>query len=74
MSGHDHPDPSDRTPISEEDLFLAALVGEYADRRDRSQPPPAHDLLARAAEFGDGATAKLRTVLAMYEALRADDA
>ena len=60
-------------PLTEEDLFLAGLVGAYADRRDRGQPPRAHDLLARAAEFGDGATAKLRTVLALYEALRADD-
>ena len=70
MSEHDHADPSDRARITEEDLFL---VGAYADRRDRGQPPRAHDLLARAAEFGDGATAKLRAVLALYEALRADD-
>jgi hypothetical protein len=49
------------------------LVGEYADRRDRDLPPRAHDLLARAAEFGDGAVTKLRTVLALYEALIADD-
>jgi hypothetical protein len=73
MSGHDHADPPDRVRIAEEDLFLAALVGEYADRRDRGQPPRAHDLLARAAEFGDGTTTKLRTVLALYEALLADD-
>ncbi|MGZ6608856.1 MAG: hypothetical protein ACXVFI_17530 [Solirubrobacteraceae bacterium] len=52
----------------------AAWVGEYADRRDRGQAPRTHDLLARAAEFGDGATAKLRTILALYEALLADDA
>jgi hypothetical protein len=73
MSAHDHTDPSDRARIAEEDLFLAGLVGEYADRRDRGQPPRAHDLVARAAESGDGATAKLRTVLALYEALLADD-
>ncbi len=74
MSGHDHPDPSDRARIAEEDLFLAGLVGEYADRRDCDQPPRAHDLLARAAEFGGGAADKLRTVLALYEAFLADDA
>ena len=73
MSAHDHADRSDRACMTEEDLFLAGLVGEYADRRDCGQPPGAHDLLARAAEFGDGATAKLRTVLALYEALLADD-
>ena len=73
MSAHDHADPSDRARITEEDLFLAGLVGAYADRRDRGQPPRAHDLLARAAEFGDAATTKLRTVLALYEALRADE-
>ena len=73
MSGHDYPDPSDRVRIAEEDLLLAGLISEYADRRDCGQPPRAHDLLARAAEFGDGATAKLRTVLALYEAFLADD-
>jgi hypothetical protein len=30
-------------------------------------------LLAVAGEFGDGAVAKLRTVLALYEALRASE-
>jgi hypothetical protein len=54
--------------------LLAGLVGEYADRRDRGEAPRAHDLLARAAEFGDDAPRKLRTVLALYEALVADDA
>ena len=71
MSGHDHADPSDRARIAEEALFLAGLVGEYADRRDRGQAPCAQDLLARGAEFGDGARAKLRTALALYEALLA---
>ena len=58
MSEHDHGDPSDRARITEEDLFLAGLVGAYADRRDSGQPPRAHDLLARAAEL---ATAPNRT-------------
>ena len=74
MSAHDDVDPCERAWLSEEDLFLAGLVGDYADRREHGEPPCAHDLLARAAEFGDGATAKLRTVLALYEALMADDA
>ena len=73
MNADDHADPSDRARITEEDLFLAALVGAYADRRDGGRPPRAHDLLARVAEVGDGAAAKLRAVLALYEALRADD-
>ena len=73
MSGHDQADPSDRARIAEEDLLLADLIGEYADRRDCGQAPRAHALLARAAEFGDGATAKLRTDLALYEAFLADD-
>jgi hypothetical protein len=74
MSDHDDAaDPAERDRLSEEDLLLAGLVGEYADRRDRGLPPCAHDLLARAAEFGDDAAAKLRTVLALYEALVADD-
>jgi hypothetical protein len=74
MSEHDHADPAERARTVEEDLFLADLVGEYADRRDRGQPPLAHDLLARAAELGDCASAKLRTVLALYETLLAADA
>jgi hypothetical protein len=37
------------------------------------EAPCAQDLLAVAAEFGDGAVAKLRTVLAVYEALRASE-
>ena len=60
MNGDEHDDPSDRARISEEDVFLAGLVGAYADRRDRGQLPHAHDLLARAAEFGDAAAARTR--------------
>jgi hypothetical protein len=72
MTEYRDADPPERTRLSEEDLFLAGLVGAYADRRDRGVPPRVHDLLVRASEFGDGAIAKLRTVLALYEALRAD--
>lgn len=74
MTDRDHADdPGERERLSEEDLFLAELVGEYADRRDRGLPPRAHDLLARAAEFGNDAATKLRTVLALYEALAGAD-
>jgi hypothetical protein len=68
----DYPDPPERERLTELDWLLADLVGVYVDRRERGMPPQAHDLLAVAAEFGDGAAAKLRTVLALYEALIAD--
>jgi hypothetical protein len=74
MSYHDNGgDPLERARLTEEDLVLAGLVGEYAARRDKGLPPRAHDLLARAGEFGDDAVIKLRTVLALYEALLARD-
>jgi hypothetical protein len=69
----DFDDPPERERLSDEDLFLAGLVGKYAERRERGLPPRAHDLLALAAEFGDDAPRKLRVVLALYEALIADD-
>jgi hypothetical protein len=73
MSDRDDVDPAEREALGDEDLFLAGLVGEYADRRSRGVAPQVHDLLARAAEFGDGSPRKLRIVLALYEALIADD-
>jgi hypothetical protein len=66
-------DLPERQRLTEEDFFLADLAGEYVNRRERGVPPRIHDLLARAAEFGDDAPAKLRTVIALYEALLADD-
>ena len=60
-------------PLSEQDLAIAALVGRYVERRERGQAPCAHDLLAVAGEFGDSVVAKLCTVLAVYEALRASE-
>ena len=59
--------------FSERDLLIAPLVGRYVERRERGEAPRAHDLLAAAGEFGDSAVAKLRTVLAVYEALRASE-
>jgi hypothetical protein len=61
----------EREPLSEQDLAIAALVGRYVERRERGEAPCAHDLFAIAAEFGDTAVAKLRTVLKVYEALLA---
>jgi hypothetical protein len=59
MSTYDDVDPPERERLSEEDRLLTGLVGEYATRREHAQPPRAHDLLARAAEFGDDASTKL---------------
>ena len=69
----DYPDPPERERLTELDWLLADLAGVYVQRRERGAPPRAHDLLAVAAEFGDDAAAKLRTVLALYEALITDE-
>jgi hypothetical protein len=66
-------DRFEREPLSEQELAIAALIGRYVERRERGQAPSAHELLAVAGEFGDGAVAKLRTVLALYEAPRASE-
>lgn len=58
--------------LTEQDLAIAALVGRYIERREHDQTPCVHDLLAAAAEFGSTAVDVLRTVLACYEAMRAD--
>jgi hypothetical protein len=73
MIDRHHPDPTDRTDLTEQDLAVAALVGRYIERRESGQPPCAHDLFAVAAEFGDTAVDALRTVLACYEAMRATE-
>ena len=57
--------------LTEEDLAIAALVGRYVERRESGGAPCAHDLMAVAAEFGDAAVDRLRTVLILYEAMRA---
>ena len=59
--------------FSERDLLIRTLAGRYVERRERGDAPCAHDLLAIAAEHGDGAVAELRDVLAFYEAMRATD-
>jgi hypothetical protein len=72
MTGHTHPDPFERAELTEQDLAIAALVGRYIERREHHETPCLHDPLAVAAEFGDVAVDVLRTVLACYEAMRAD--
>lgn len=65
---------TERAPLSESDLLVATLTGRYIERRERGDAPCAHDLLAVAAEFGDGVVDDLRCVLAVYEAMRTSDA
>ena len=72
MIDRDHPDRADPGWLTEQDLAIAALVGRYIERRERDETPRVHDLLAVAAEFGDTAIDALRTLLACYEAMRAD--
>jgi hypothetical protein len=71
MISRDQPDPAERAELTEQDLAVATLVGQYIERREIRRPPCAHDLLAVAAEFGDDALDTLRTVVACYEAMRA---
>ena len=73
MSTGDDPDRFEREPLSEQDLAVAALVGRYVERRERGEVACAHDLIAVAGEFGESAVAKLRTLLAVYEALLASE-
>ena len=69
MIDRDHPE---RAELTEQDLAIAALVGRYVERREHQETPCVHDLLAAAAEFGDAAVDVLRTVIACYEAMRAN--
>lgn len=73
MIDRDHPDPSERAELTEQDLAVATLVGRYVERRETGQPPCAHDLFAVAAQLGDAAVDALRTVLACYEAMLAGE-
>jgi hypothetical protein len=72
MIHREHPDPVERAELIEPDLAIAALVGRYVERREHHETPCVHDLLAAAAEFVDAAVDVLRTVIACYEAMRAD--
>jgi hypothetical protein len=73
MTEPNHGARSEREALTETDLMIATLVGRYVERRERGDPPCAHDLLAVAAEHGDTAADELRTVLAFYEAMRASE-
>jgi len=72
MTESHHPDPAERAELTERDLAIATLVGRYIERRDGAVSPRVHDLIAVAAEFGDGAVDELRAVLVFYEAMRAN--
>jgi hypothetical protein len=73
MTDRFNPDPAKRLELTEQDLAIATLVGRYVERREHHGTPCVHDLLAVAAEFGDAALDELRTVLAFYEAMRANE-
>jgi hypothetical protein len=45
----------DPAELDEREEVIVALLGRYIDRRETRVPPRAHDLLAAAAEFGEGA-------------------
>jgi hypothetical protein len=73
MTDRFYPGPAERLELTEQDLAIATLVGRYVERREHHATPCVHDLLAAAAEFGDAALNELRTVLAFYEAMRANE-
>jgi hypothetical protein len=71
MTDRHRPNPARPDSLTEQDLAIAALVGRYIERREHHEVPCVHDLLAVAAEFGGVAVDALRTVIACYEAMRA---
>jgi hypothetical protein len=73
MTERPHVNRAERHQLTEQDLAIATRVGRYIERREEGAAPGVQDLLALAAEFGDGAVDDLRTVLAFYEAMRASD-
>ncbi len=73
MTDRDYADRAERDQLTEQDLAVATLVGRYVERREHDEAPCVRDLLAVAAEFGDGAVDAFRTVLACYEAMRASE-
>ncbi len=73
MTDRHYADPGEHGQLTERDLAIATLVGRYVERREHHEAPCAHDLFAVAAEFGDTAVDQLRTVLAFYEAMRANE-
>jgi hypothetical protein len=73
VSAPNYPNPAERVELTERDLAIATLVGRYIERREQRTSPRVHDLLAAAAEFGAAAVDELRSVLALYEAMRAGE-
>jgi hypothetical protein len=73
MTGANDPDRYGREPLTEQDRLMVSLIGRYVECRERGQAACTDDLFSVAAEFGDAAVAKLRTVLRVYEALLAND-
>jgi hypothetical protein len=69
----EHTGRAGREALTERDLAIATLVGRYIERRESGQAPCVQDLFAVAEEFGDVAVDALRTLLACYEAMRAND-
>jgi hypothetical protein len=39
MIDRHHPDPAERTQLTQQDLVIPALVGRYIERREAGQPP-----------------------------------
>jgi hypothetical protein len=68
----EHTDRAEREPLTERDLAIATLIGRYIERRETGRAPCVHDLFAVAEEFGEVAVDALRTLLACYEAMRAN--
>jgi hypothetical protein len=66
-------DRLEREPLSRRDLQLVAVVARYVDARERGAAVRLDDVLAVAAEFGDGAAARVRAVIALYERICSDE-
>jgi hypothetical protein len=73
MTGRHDPQFPPRARLTDEDLAVIDLVARYIGRREHAQTASVHHLLAAAAEFGDSAAAKIRAVVACYEAMGTDD-
>ena len=72
MTDRHHSDPTEREPLTEQDLAIAALVGRYVERREREKPMRPRPARGRRRVRRPAVDA-LRTVLACYEAMRASD-
>jgi hypothetical protein len=73
MTGRHDPKFPPRARLTDEDLAVIALVGRFIDRREHGQTTSVDHLLAAVTEFGDSAVARVRAVLACYEAMGTGD-